>query len=63
MDRAHLEFADDTFDVVYAHGILPYTADDQKMVREIQPPLKPRGEALLPLVRQFGRHIIAIAIK
>ncbi len=42
-----LEFADDTFDVAYAHGVLQYTADPQKMVDELRRVVKPGGEVIL----------------
>ena len=47
MDGEHLNFEDDTFDFIYAHGILPYTMDEGQLVREIHRVLKPGGEALL----------------
>jgi 2-polyprenyl-3-methyl-5-hydroxy-6-metoxy-1,4-benzoquinol methylase len=49
MDGEHLEFSAGTFDIVYAHGVLPYTGDVQKMMREIHRVLKPGGEAILQL--------------
>jgi ubiquinone/menaquinone biosynthesis C-methylase UbiE len=53
MDGRRLEFDDNTFDAVYAHGILPYTDDDCGMVREIHRVLKPGGEAFL---QAYNRH-------
>ena len=47
MDGEHLEFSADSFDAVYAHGVLPYTADVQKMIDEIYRVLRPGGEAIL----------------
>ena len=32
MDGEALDFGDNTFDVVYAHGVLQYTADIQQMI-------------------------------
>jgi len=49
MDGEQLEFGAGTFDTVYAHGVLPYTGDVQKMMREIHRVLKPGGEAILQL--------------
>jgi ubiquinone/menaquinone biosynthesis C-methylase UbiE len=40
-------FPDNTFDLVYAHGVLQYTADSGKMVTEIHRILKPGGEAIM----------------
>ena len=47
MDGEHLEFSSGTFDMVYAHGVLPYTTSIQNMIREIFRVLKPGGEAIL----------------
>ena len=41
-----LEFEDNAFDVVYAHGVLQYTADAQKMVDELRRVVKPGGEVI-----------------
>jgi len=38
-----LEFPDNHFDVVYAHGVLQYTANIQKMINEAHRVLKPGG--------------------
>jgi ubiquinone/menaquinone biosynthesis C-methylase UbiE len=46
MNGEALEFADNSFDVVYAHGVLQYTADANKMAREMHRVLKPGGEAI-----------------
>ena len=43
MDGEALAFPDDTFDVVYAHGVIQYTADAQRMVDEARRVLKPGG--------------------
>ena len=47
MDGGHLQFPDQSFDVVYAHGVLQYTNDPAAMIGEIYRVLKPRGEAIL----------------
>jgi ubiquinone/menaquinone biosynthesis C-methylase UbiE len=47
MNGEAMQFPDDSFDVVYAHGVLQYTADAEKMVVEIYRVLKPGGEAIL----------------
>jgi ubiquinone/menaquinone biosynthesis C-methylase UbiE len=46
MNGETLEFADNSFDVVYAHGVLQYTAHVDKMVKEMHRVLKPGGEAI-----------------
>ncbi|MDZ7363345.1 MAG: class I SAM-dependent methyltransferase [candidate division KSB1 bacterium] len=46
MNGEALEFAGNSFDLVYAHGVLQYTADAAKMVKEMHRVLKPGGEAI-----------------
>ena len=53
MNGECMQFADNTFDVVYAHGVLQYTADAVKMIAEIYRVLKPDGEAILMV---YNRH-------
>jgi SAM-dependent methyltransferase len=54
MDGEALEFEDDTFDVVYAHGVLQYTADASRMVQEIHRVLKPGGEAIMMVYNRLS---------
>ncbi len=54
MNGEALQFADDSFDVVYAHGVLQYTADTGKMVSEIYRVLRPRGEAILMVYNRIS---------
>jgi ubiquinone/menaquinone biosynthesis C-methylase UbiE len=54
MDGEHLQFPDQSFDVVYAHGVLQYTNDPTAMVREIYRVLKPRGEAILMVYNRYS---------
>jgi SAM-dependent methyltransferase len=44
MNGESLPFNDDTFDVVYAHGVIQYTADAQKLIDEAYRVLKKGGE-------------------
>jgi SAM-dependent methyltransferase len=53
MDGEALQFPDDMFDVVYAHGVLQYTADANRMIAEIHRVLKPGGEAIMMV---YNRH-------
>lgn len=53
MNAEELEFEDDVFDVVYAHGVLQYTADPQRMIRELVRVLRPGGEGILMV---YNRH-------
>lgn len=54
MDGERLEYADGSFDVVYAHGVLQYTADPAKMIGEIVRVLRPGGEAILMVYNKFS---------
>jgi SAM-dependent methyltransferase len=47
MNGEALALGANSFDVVYAHGVLQYTADAAQMVREIHRVLKPGGKAIL----------------
>lgn len=46
-DGARLPFHDESFDFVYCHGVLPYVADPQSLVRETHRVLRPGGRAVL----------------
>jgi len=46
MDGAALEFPDDSFDLVYVHGVLPYASDPEAIARECHRVVKPGGQAI-----------------
>ncbi len=54
MNGESLEFEDNTFDMVYAHGVLQYTADAQQMIYEIHRVLKPGGEAIMMVYNRLS---------
>lgn len=54
MNGEVLAFGDNQFDVVYAHGVLQYTADVSKMIGEIYRVLRPRGEAILMVYNKYS---------
>lgn len=54
MNGECMQFADNTFDVVYAHGVLQYTADTEKMIAEIHRVLKPGGEAIMMVYNKYS---------
>lgn len=54
MNGEALGFADQQFDMVYAHGVLQYTADAQAMVREIHRVLRPGGTAILMVYNRLS---------
>jgi SAM-dependent methyltransferase len=45
-DGEQLPFADSSFDLVYAHGVVQYTAHPQRLVDECRRVLKPGGQAI-----------------
>jgi ubiquinone/menaquinone biosynthesis C-methylase UbiE len=54
MNGESLEFPDGSFDAVYAHGVLQYTADIQKMIDEAGRVLKPGGEFICMVYNRKG---------
>ena len=48
-DAERLSFPDDSFDLVYSHGVLHHTPDTQAAVREIHRVLRPGGRAVVML--------------
>lgn len=53
-DGEHLPFRDETFDLVYAHGVVQYTADGQGLVDECRRVLKPGGEAVFQVYNRIS---------
>jgi ubiquinone/menaquinone biosynthesis C-methylase UbiE len=54
MNAEDLEFEDSSFDVAYAHGVLQYTADAQKMIKELHRVLRHGGEAILMVYNKYS---------
>ena len=54
MNGEQLEFDDESFDMVYAHGVVQYTEDPERMIREIGRVLKPGGEAILMVYNRYS---------
>lgn len=48
-DAERLDFPDNTFDLVYSHGVLHHTPDTAAAVREIHRVLRPGGKAVVML--------------
>jgi SAM-dependent methyltransferase len=49
-----LPFADGTFDLVFAHGVVQYTADPQRLVDECRRVLKPGGKAVFQVYNRVS---------
>ncbi|MCB0195119.1 MAG: class I SAM-dependent methyltransferase [Anaerolineae bacterium] len=54
MSGENLQFKDNSFDVVYAHGVLQYTANAQQMVNELHRVLKPGGQAIMMVYNRIS---------
>lgn len=54
MNGEALQFKDNSFDVVYAHGVLQYTANAQQMVDELHRVLKPGGQAIVMVYNKIS---------
>jgi ubiquinone/menaquinone biosynthesis C-methylase UbiE len=68
MNGERIQFPDDNFDVVYAHGVLQYTADANQMVAEVRRVLKPGGQAILMVYNRYSwlnlmRRITKVALE
>jgi ubiquinone/menaquinone biosynthesis C-methylase UbiE len=49
-----LPFADNTFDVVYGHGVIQYTADPAALLSECHRVLKPGGQAIFMVYNRIS---------
>ena len=61
-DAENLDFAGETFDVVYSHGVLHHTPDTEAAVRAIHRVLKPGGRAMVMLYHR-GSYNYRIGIR
>lgn len=53
-DGEQLPFADATFDLVYAHGVLQYTVNPRALAEECRRVLKPGGEAIFQVYNRIS---------
>jgi len=53
-DGESLPFADNSFDLVYAHGVVQYTADPKRLIDECRRVLKPGGEAIFQVYNRMS---------
>jgi ubiquinone/menaquinone biosynthesis C-methylase UbiE len=64
MNGEALEFDDGSFDVVYAHGVLQYTAHAEKMAKEMHRVLKPGGQAIAMVYNRISwLHALSLVMK
>ena len=61
-DGENLDFANDSFDLVYSHGVLHHTPDIEAAVREIHRVLKPGGRAMVMLYHR-GSYNYRVGIR
>ena len=61
-DAENLDFVEDSFDLVYSHGVLHHTPDTARAVREIHRVLKPGGRAIVMLYHR-GSYNYRIGIR
>jgi SAM-dependent methyltransferase len=53
-DGERLPFADDSFDLVYAHGVVQYTPSPRRLVDECRRVLRPGGEAVFQVYNRIS---------
>jgi SAM-dependent methyltransferase len=53
-DAEQLPFADATFDFVFAHGVVQYTAHPRRLIDEVRRVLKPGGEAVFQVYNRIS---------
>lgn len=53
-DGERLPFADDTFDLVFAHGVVQYTPDPRRLIEECRRVLKPGGDAIFQVYNRLS---------
>ena len=61
-DAERLDFHDESFDIVYSHGVLHHTPDIKAAVREIHRVLKPGGRAIVMLYHR-GSYNYRVGIR
>lgn len=63
-DGERLPFPDDSFDYVFAHGVIQYAADDARVVAECHRVLKPGGTVLFQVYNRISwLNMLSIVMK
>ena len=63
-DGEALPFADNTFDFVYAHGVIQYAADDRRLVAECHRVLRPGGVVMFQVYNRVSwLHLLSKVMK
>jgi ubiquinone/menaquinone biosynthesis C-methylase UbiE len=62
MSVEELDYADESFDAVYAYGVLMHVENEEKAVREIYRVLKYGGEALVVLYHRFSWYWLLVKL-
>jgi SAM-dependent methyltransferase len=61
-DAENLDFADESFDLVYSHGVLHHTPDTARAVHEVHRVLRPGGRAIVMLYHR-GSYNYRVGIR
>jgi ubiquinone/menaquinone biosynthesis C-methylase UbiE len=63
-DAEALPFPDDTFDFVYAHGVIQYASDDQRVVAECRRVARPGGVVMFQVYNRVSwLHLLSKVMK
>lgn len=63
-DGEHLPFPDNSFDFIFAHGVVQYAADDRAVVSECQRVLKPGGTLIVQVYNRVSwLHLLSKVMK
>lgn len=54
MNGESMEFEDNSFDLVYSHGVIQYTADPSQMLKEMHRVLRDDGEVILMAYNRYS---------